>query len=128
MKSPLETQRELRRERLEKSRKAASPLGRAYPQVQKIQLELAFADPVARSPATQSLLMYPPAPAYFQFPCPHADCSGQLNLDEIVTDALSTSKRNVHGELICLGLRPDRDVTSRTCELRVLYRLTAFYR
>jgi hypothetical protein len=127
MKSSLETQRELRRERLDKARKAASPLGRVYPQVQKIRLELAFADNIARPPAAQSLLFYPPARAFFQFPCPHADCNGQLDLDEIVTRAIDSATRDIQGELVCAGIRPERGATSRTCELRVLYHVTAFY-
>lgn len=127
MKPPLEQQRDLRRERSDKERKAAEPLGRAYPRVRKIHLNLSFVDVAGHAPAAQSHLLYPPARAFFQFPCPHADCSGQLDLEEIVTTALRTCKREVHGELICPGVRPQRGVTSRECELRVQYRVTTLF-
>jgi hypothetical protein len=127
VKSPLEQQRDLRRERSERERKASEPLVRAYPHVRKVHLHLSFADFAGSAPAAQSHLLYPPARAFFQFPCPHADCSGQLDLDEIVTGALRTWRREVHGELMCPGVRPQRGVTSRDCELRVQYRVATLF-
>lgn len=128
MKAPLETQRALRRERSERSRKAAPQIGQAYPQVQKIRLDLVFTDHLVRAPAGQTHLLYPPARAFFQFPCPHADCSGQIDLDGIITSAINASMKTIDGELICPGVRPERGATSRNCKLHVQYRMTVIYR
>jgi hypothetical protein len=128
MKSPVEAQRELQRELSDKRRRAASPLKCAYPQVQEVRLDLAFADSLCQAPVAQVRRLYPPARAFFEFPCPHPDCSGQLDLDEIVTNALTTSRRSIRGELVCPGVRPERGATSRNCELRVQYHVTTSYR
>lgn len=118
-----------RQERLDRRRRdrAAAPTLRvAYPSVERLRLELHFAG-VRNAPVSQSHELHPPARAFFDFPCPYADCDGQLDLSGAVIAALSGGKHQAQGELECTGLRV-RDCTSKQpCGLRLIYKITAHY-
>jgi hypothetical protein len=114
-------------DRLRRDRAAAPQLRVAFPGVQQLRLELKFEGPTANLPAPQSHLLHPPARAFFEFPCPYADCDGHFNLSETVSVALADRLPRAHGVLVCPGQRPDRRASRTPCELHLEYELTVTY-
>jgi hypothetical protein len=120
---------ERRQERLDRRRRdrAAAPALRVpYPGVERLRLELHFAG-VRNAPASQSHELHPPARAFFEFPCPYADCDGQFDLNNAVNAALSCGKHQAQGELQCTGMRVHASASKQPCELRLIYKITAHY-
>ena len=118
-----------RQERLDRRRRdraAALALRAAYPGVERLRLDLHFHG--ARNvPASQSHELHPPARAFFEFPCPYADCDGQFDLNNAVTAALSDGKRQVQGEMECTGSRARDHASKQPCRLQLIYKITALY-
>ncbi len=117
--------RQERTERLRRDRAAARALRVAFPALQELRLELRFEDGGANAPALQLHIMHPPARAFFRFPCPHADCSGQFDLSSAVNDASTHQAKRSEGVLICSGLRPRTHDSKQLCQLQLFYRVTA---
>lgn len=118
-----------RQERLERQRRdraAAVTLRVAYPGVEKLRFELSFAGE-PRPPALQTHELYPAARAYFEFPCPYADCDGTFDLSGAVKATVEQSKADATGELECLGERALEGATRRLCGLKLLYRISVSY-
>jgi len=103
---------------------AARALRTAFPTVQQLRIELKFAEPGSSAPAPQSHVLYPPARAFFEYPCPYSDCNGQFNLTAAVTAAMSNETHQAGGALACGGSRGG-DQSKRPCVLRVAYEVTA---
>jgi hypothetical protein len=117
-----------RADRLRRIRSAAQVLRIAFPTVQHIQLELKFETPNRLTPASQSHQLHPPARAFFEFPCPYADCGGSFDLTAAVNAALADQARHSEGVLACEGLRPLSYATRQLCGLRLIYTVDAkFY-
>ena len=115
-----------RAERLRRSRASALALRAAYPSVQQLRLELNFeAAANANAPAAQSHLLYPPARAFFEFPCPHADCDGEFDLTAIVQRAVADRAHASHGTLLCSGSRAFDHRSRQPCHLHLNYSVTA---
>ena len=113
-------------ERLRRDRAAARSLRAAYPTIGQLRLELKFEAAGASAPALQLHILHPAAPAFFQFSCPHADCSGQFDLTAAVNDALADGARRFsQGLLECGGIRPRDHITKKPCELKLLYTISA---
>lgn len=122
-----ESARQQRYERLRRDRAAAQAIRSAYPAIATLGLDLHFEGSDARVPVDQTHVMHPPARAFFQFPCPYADCDGQFNLSEAVRAALGTAKKSAAGVLECSGSRV-KDLSGRQpCKLHMHYIITPQY-
>ena len=114
-------------DRLRRDRAAAPQLRVAFPDVQQLRLELKFDGTATNIPASQSHVLHPPARAFFEFPCPYADCDGQFNLTSVVSLLLTDRTAKTEGVLECQGQRPDRRTTRASCQLRLNYKFTVTY-
>jgi hypothetical protein len=119
-------ERHERRERLRRDRAAALALREAFPAVQQLRLELLFESAnSATTPAPQSHTLHGPARAFFEFPCPYADCDGHFDLSDPVRAALADPARRATGMLGCSGKRTVRVGAKDSCQLRLSYTVTA---
>jgi hypothetical protein len=114
-------------EQYRRNRASAQVLRAAFPTVQQLRIELKFAGPTATAPTAQSHLLFPPARAFFAFPCPYADCDGQFDLGNAVKSALADATRAADGVLECGGLRARDHALKQPCRLQLLYEVTATY-
>ena len=78
-------------------------------------------------PAAQSHVLYPPARAFFTFPCPYADCDGQFDLTAAVNIALADPSHRTEGVLECSGARVGERASRQPCQLRLVHRIDAIY-
>lgn len=116
-----------RADRMRRDRSSAPVLRIAFPTIQQIHLELKFEGSGRLTPASQSHGMHPPARAYFEFPCPYANCGGSFDLTGAVNLALADEARHSEGVMECAGSRA-RDYASRqTCGLRLVYTIDATF-
>jgi len=125
--SPVAARQE-HRDRLRRDRAAAPALRAAFPDVQQLRLDLKFESRTSSTPAVQSHVLHPPAPAFFVFPCPYADCDGRFDLTPGVNAALTDSAHQAEGTLECSGVRPGDRGSRQPCQLRLTYAVTATYR
>jgi hypothetical protein len=114
-------------DRLRRDRAAAPQLRVAFPAVQQLRLELKFEGTTTNIPASQSHVLHPPARAFFELPCPYADCDGQFDLTSVVNLLLTDRLSKAEGTLQCQGHRPDRRATRTSCQLHLNYELTVTY-
>ena len=114
-------------DRLRRDRAAAPQLRVAFPSVQQLRLELKFYGTATNIPASQSHVLHPPARAFFELPCPYADCDGQFDLTAIVNRLLTDGLAKVEGTLQCAGQRPDRRALRTPCQLHLNYEFTVTY-
>jgi len=117
--------RQERRERLRRDRAAALALREVYPGVLQLRLDLQFQGSTLNSPAPQSHTLHAPARAFFEFPCPYADCDGHFDLGAAVKTAVGDPLRRAAGELRCSGKRPVLVGSKESCQLLVGYLVTA---
>jgi hypothetical protein len=118
--------RQERADRLRRERAAALTMRASFPAVQQVRLELQFVG-TSNTPAAQAHVLHPPARAFFDFPCPYADCDGHFDLSDAVNSALSTSEHQTAGVLGCAGLRNRDHASKQPCELQLRYRIIATY-
>ncbi|HTY95075.1 MAG TPA: hypothetical protein VMC02_14385 [Steroidobacteraceae bacterium] len=121
-------ERRERRERFRRSRAAAVALRETFPAVQQVRLELFFQGSSATTPAPQCHTLHGPARAFFEFPCPYADCDGEFSLGPAVEAALADPSHRATGEAECSGGRAARDGGKQSCKLRLTYCVTVTYR
>ncbi len=107
-------------ERLRRDRAAAQALRVAFPAVQHLRLELKFESTTSSTPTLQSHVLHPPARAFFEFPCPYADCDGQFDLTSAVKAALADPAHQAAGVLECAGLRVRDYASKRPCCAEVM--------
>ena len=119
--------RQERMDRLRRDRAAAQALRVAFPAVQHLRLELKFESTTSSTPTLQSHVLHPPPRAFFEFPCPYADCDGQFNLTNAVKAALADPAHQAAGVLECSGLRVRDYASKRPCQLHLIYTVTATY-
>lgn len=119
--------REERRDRLRQHRAAAPVLRVAFPTLLSLHLELEFECSAPSTPAQQSHVLHPPAQAFFEFPCPYADCDGQFDLTAAVNAALADAAHRAQGALECSGERARHIGSKQPCQLRLLYTVTAAF-
>jgi hypothetical protein len=124
---PSQPNAEQRRELSRRKRVAAGPLSSAFPAVESVRIELTFQDESSQQPVRQLHALYPAAPAYFEFSCPHGDCDGALDMNEIMSAMLKRSESNADGTLRCPGFRAGPGMTKRPCSLDAFYRIAAQY-
>jgi hypothetical protein len=110
-----------------RGRAAARTLRGAFPAVERIRVDLKFEDAAAPPPGAQSHAMHPPARAFFEFLCPHADCDGGFDLSSVATSVLTRASPRADGTLECKGTRPSTGMTKQPCGVRVQYTILAQY-
>lgn len=116
---------ESRADRLRRNRAAALALRTAFPRVQELRLEFTFEAEGSHAPAAQSRLLYPPAQAFFEFPCPHADCDGQFDLTPVVRRTVDDHTHAARGTIVCSGTRAVQRDSRQPCRLHLIYSVTA---
>lgn len=114
-------------EQARRDRAAAPQLRAAFPKVQQLRLELKFDSPTANIPASQSHVLHPPARAFFELPCPYADCDGRFDLTAPVNLLLADRLSKAVGAVKCQGNRPDRGGVRTPCQLHLSYEFTVIY-
>jgi hypothetical protein len=97
----------------------------AFPELERLRIELSFVDASSTSPASQVHTLYPAARAFFTYRCPHSDCGGEFELADIIRTAVSDRMHEAHGALLCTGVRPAERGSKRACELRLVYAISA---
>ncbi len=120
-------ERQERRDRLRRDRAAALALRDVYPAVQQLRLELLFHGATSNNPAPQSHTLHTPARAFFEFPCPYADCDGHFDLGAAVKAAVADPAHRAAGELRCSGKRAVRVGDKEPCQLHLSYTITATF-
>jgi hypothetical protein len=121
----------LRREQLTNENLRAAQLGKLFPDVGQLRIELTFHEPDERlpQPSAQSRTLYPAAPAFFRFACACTDCDGIFDLTELITAFLTknTGRKagaGIEGRIACAGTR-FRDHTSLQvpCPMQLEFRI-----
>jgi hypothetical protein len=120
-------ERQERRERLRRDRAAALALREVYPGLLQLRLELQFQGSTTSSPGPQSHTLHAPARAFFEFPCPYADCDGHFDLGGAVKTAVCDPMRLAAGELRCCGTRAVRVGAKESCQLVLAFTVTATF-
>jgi hypothetical protein len=110
----------------------APTLRNEFPDIERLRIELVFNDPDGRapSPSPQLHTLHSGASAFFQFPCPCADCDGDFDLTHAVTTLITraaAAKRDasVGGQLPCNGVRFRDQAVHRTCTMQLNFQLLA---
>ena len=119
-----------RQERMDQFRRdrATAPILRAtFPTVEELRVELKFEASNSSAPTPQSHVLYPPARAYFEYPCPYWDCDGHFDLGSAVRAALADGTHRAEGVLECQGSRIGDHASRRACLLRLFYEVTATF-
>jgi hypothetical protein len=112
---------------LRHGRATALALREVFPAVRQLRLDLIFRSPGPSTPAMQSHTLHAAAHAFFDFPCPYADCDGQFALGTAVRAALADPTHRAAGELECSGKRAVRAGASELCGLHLSYTVTASF-
>jgi hypothetical protein len=118
-------ERQLRRERLKRNRAMAPALRQVFPKVQQLRFDLVFEARGPTSPAMQSHTLHEAARAFFEFPCPYADCDGQYDLSAAVKTALAAKTHKAKGALQCAGKHGARVAADACCGLQLEFTVTA---
>lgn len=118
---------EQRREQSRRKRIAAGTLANAFPQLSHLRIQLSFRDSSDRPPTRQVHELFPPAPAFFEFPCPHGDCDGAFDLSVSVSSLLAGDASRTEGAIECPGFRTAPAASRRPCDLEVRFVVTATY-
>jgi hypothetical protein len=123
-----ESPSQLHRQRWLRERAAARTLRGAFPDVERVRVDLKFEEAAAPAPGAQSHAMHPPARAFFEFLCPHVDCDGGFDLGSAAISVLTRASTRAAGTLECKGTRPAVGMTKQPCGVRVQYTILANYR
>ena len=115
-----EAARNLRLEKQRRNRLAAKELRVQYPQFSTVRVDLVFDAEVSQPPAPQSIVLHPPARAYFVYPCPYAGCTGTLDLAANVDYIAEQGKTRAAGHTKCNGERHGRNGKG-PCDLHIEY-------
>jgi len=115
-----EAARNLRLEKQRRNRLAAKELRVQYPQFATVRVDLVFDAEASQPPAPQSIVLHPPARAYFVYPCPYAGCSGTLDLAANVDHIAEQGKTRTAGHAKCNGERHGRNGKG-PCDLHIEY-------
>lgn len=112
--------RNLQREKQRRDRMAAKELRERFPQFTTLRLDFVFSDAETQPPAPQTIVLHPPARAYFVFPCPHGGCNGELDLAANVDDFAQSGEARTDGHVKCSGERHGRHGKA-PCDLNIEY-------
>jgi len=98
----------------------------AFPQISELRIEMKFRDPPRQPPAFQHFTLYSPAPAFFRFACPCAECDGEVDLrSRVVALAESAPKgeRVSQVQLRCEGVWARDRADSHPCRVEIDIRM-----
>lgn len=114
--------RNLMREKQRRNRMAAKELRVQFPQFATVRVDFSFSESEEDSqpPAPQSIVLHPPARAYFVYPCPYASCTGELDLAANVDHIAEQGRVRVAGHATCKGER-QRRLGKAPCDLHIEY-------
>ncbi|MGH8249148.1 MAG: hypothetical protein ACREVI_00385 [Steroidobacteraceae bacterium] len=118
---------EQQREKSLRKRQAAGTLAKSFPQVEQVRVQLRFIATAESAPSAQVHALYPSAPAYFEFACPHGDCDGSIDLNDIALPLLRRSARQAEGTFKCTGTRTAGGMARQPCNQRTDYWIAAQY-
>jgi hypothetical protein len=121
------TAREGRTDRLRRERAESQTLRAAFPSVRQLRIELKFSGTRPNTPAAQSHELYPPARAFFSYPCPYADCDGHFDLGDVIKPAHTGDLHVAQGVFECGGSRPRDHASREPCLLQIHYEISAEY-
>jgi len=113
--------RNLLREKQRRNRMAAKELRVQFPDLASIRIDFAFSDESLQPPAPQSIVLHPPARAYFVYPCPYASCNGEFDLAAPVTNLAEKGHSGAAGHTVCKGERVRGRLGKTPCDLHVDY-------
>ena len=125
--APTAATRQERMDQFRRDRATAPILRAAFPTVEELRIELRFEAGSSSAPTPQSHLLYPPARAFFEYPCPYWDCDGHFDLGGAVKAALGDAMCRAEGVLECQGSRIGDRATGRPCLLRLFYEVSATF-
>lgn len=111
------------RERQRRDRASTPELRVRFPQFTALRFDFEFKDRGPFPPTPQVTVMHPPARAYFLFPCPHSDCSGEFDLTPAIDTLAKAGSANCTGQLRCTGHRRIDAKTQSPCALVLDYRV-----
>jgi hypothetical protein len=100
-----EAARNLLREKQRRNRLAAKELRVQFPQFATVRVDFVYNDEGSQPPAPQSIVLHPPARAYFVYPCPYASCSGEIDLAANVDHIAEQAGERTAGHAKCNGER-----------------------
>src|SRR5947207_10389075 len=112
--------RNLLREKQRRNRLAAKELRVLFPQFATVRVDFVFSGEALQPPAPQSIVLHPPAQAYFVYPCPYASCNGELDLAANVDNIAKQGKARTTGHAKCSGERHGRQGKA-PCDLQIEY-------
>jgi hypothetical protein len=117
---------EQRRYQRQYDRDRAQPLRAMFPLVGRVQIELSFPGARDTVPSAQTFVLYPPARAFFRYPCPCQDCDGEFDVSATVgvlaasdVDAVRSSTTEFH----CQGVRSRDRLSGSPCPIRLSCRI-----
>jgi len=113
--------RNLLREKQRRNRLMSKELRVQFPQLSSIRLDFAFSDETSQPPASQSIVLHPPARAYFVYPCPYASCNGEFDLAAPVADVAEQGTERTAGHTRCKGERVRGRQGKTPCDLHIQY-------
>ncbi|MGH8259505.1 MAG: hypothetical protein ACREUG_07425 [Steroidobacteraceae bacterium] len=125
--APSGDSRQDRQERLRRDRAVAQALRVVHPEIGQLRLELRFESASPNTPALQVHELHPAARAFFRFPCPYADCTGQFDLTSAVDAALASPAHRAEGLIECTGVRPSDHASKQPCHLHLRHTIVAKY-
>jgi hypothetical protein len=112
--------RNLMREKQRRNRMAAKELRVQFPEFATIRVDFVYSDEVSQPPAPQSIVLHPPARAYFVYPCPYASCTGELDIAANVDHIAQQGEAHAAGHATCNGERHGRQGKA-PCDLHIEY-------
>jgi hypothetical protein len=116
---PAANGREGVRDRQRRDRANAPTVRQRHPEVSALQVDFDFSDSSEFLPSPQVTVFHPAARAYFRFPCPYGDCSGEFDLTAAVVLAVDSSASANSGQMSCGGMR----FGGATCTLCLEYEI-----
>lgn len=117
--------REARTDQLRRDRAGSQVMRAAFPSVQKLRLQLKFAGSHPNVPTPQLHELYPPARAFFTYPCPYPGCDGYFDLSTAVRSAIAAASHLSQGTIECGGSRPRDHASRQSCLLQLRYEVEA---
>jgi hypothetical protein len=117
--------REGRAEQLRRDRAGSQAMRTVFPAVQQLRVELEFKASHPNTPTSQLHELYPPARAFFAYPCPHAGCDGHFDLSAAVRAAIEGDLHRREGTIECGGSRPRDHLSRQACLLQLHYEISA---
>lgn len=113
------------RERQRRDRATTPEMRVRFPQFSEMRFEFAFGDQGPFPPVPQVTVLHPPARAYFLFPCPHSDCSGEFDLSAAIATLAADNGETCDGQAQCSGHRYSVGKTQTPCTVVLKFKVVA---